>query len=72
VPIVKQFLIIVRSPLNDKKVIRKTVVFTFSLALLAAMWLCYMEIKSAGGFFFLMAIVIIVWTYKDEKFKKNN
>lgn len=71
VPIVKQFLIIARSPEDDKKIGLKTFVFSFSLLLMAAMWLCYFEVKSVGGIFFLMAIVIIVWTYKDEKFKNK-
>lgn len=71
IPIVKQFLIIVRSPENDKNIAVKTLVFMFSLFMLAAMWFSYMNMKGAGGFFFLIAIVIIIWTYKDEKFKNK-
>jgi hypothetical protein len=37
--------------------------------MMAAMWLCYFMIRGAAWFFFLMAIIVIVWVYKDEKFK---
>ena len=69
VPIVKQFLIVARSPNDDRKIMLKTAVLIFSLAMMAAMWLCYFSVRSAGGFFFLISILVIVWTYKDEKFK---
>lgn len=71
IPIVKQFLIIVRSPEKDNYIAIKTLVFLFSLFMLAAMWFSYLSMKGAGGFFFLIAIVIIIWTYKDEKFKNK-
>jgi hypothetical protein len=69
VVLVKQFLIIVRSPYRDEKLITKIVVFVCCLAMMAAMWLCYFMIRGAAWFFFLMAIIVIVWVYKDEKFK---
>ncbi len=71
VPIVKQFIIVWHSPNDDKKITLKTMVLIFSLAMMAAMWLCYFSIRSAGGFFFLIAILVIVWTYRDEKFKNK-
>jgi hypothetical protein len=71
VPIIKQFLIVARSPHDDKKVTLKTMILIFSLSMMAAMWLCYFSVRSAGGFFFLIAILVIVWTYKDEKFKNK-
>jgi hypothetical protein len=67
--LVKQFLIIVRSPSKDEKLITKVVVFICCLAMMSAMWLCYFMIRGAAWFFFLMAIIVIVWVYKDEKFK---
>lgn len=69
VVLVKQFLIIVRSPVRDQKLITKVVVFICCLAMMSAMWLCYAMIRGAAWFFFLMAIIVIVWVYKDEKFK---
>lgn len=71
VPIVKQFLIVAHSPNDDKKIGLKTAVLIFSLSMMAAMWLCYFSIRSAGGFFFLIAICVIVWTYRNEKFKNK-
>lgn len=69
VVLVKQFLIIVRSPMGDKRFLNKVVVFVCCLCMMAAMWLCYLMIPGAAWFFFLMAIIVIVWVYKDEKFK---
>lgn len=70
VVLVKQFLIIVRSPNKDEKIVNKVIVFACCLALMAAMWLCYFMVRGAAWFFFLMAIVVIVYVYKDEKFKQ--
>lgn len=69
VVLVKQFLIISRAPIKDEKIVNKVVVFICCLALMAAMWLCYFMVRGAAWFFFLMAIIVIVWSYKDEKFK---
>lgn len=71
VPLVKQFLIIIRTPHNDDTLIRKTVVFVCCMAMMAAMWLCYYMIRGAAWFFFLTAIALIVWVYKDETFNKR-
>jgi hypothetical protein len=70
VPLVKQFLIIVRSPSKDKKLFQKVVVFICCLCMMAAMWLCYLKIRGAAWVFFLVAITIIIWSYRNEKFKK--
>jgi hypothetical protein len=69
IPLVKQCIIIIGSPENDEHIWLKTMVFMFSLFMLAAMWFSYFNVKGAGGFFFTIAIVIMIWTYKDEKFK---
>lgn len=70
IPIVKQCLIIIRAPENDKNLAIKTLVFLFSLFLLAAMWFSYFNMKGASGLFFFITVLIIIWTYKDKKFKK--
>lgn len=71
IPLVKQFLIIVRSPRMDNRIVNKVVVFICCLTMLAAMWMCYFMVRGAAWFFFLMAIIVIVWSYKDEKFRNN-
>jgi hypothetical protein len=38
--------------------------------MMAAMWLCYLKIRGAAWVFFLVAITIIIWSYRNEKFKK--
>lgn len=70
VPLVKQFLIIVRSPKYDPKITNKIYAFVFCLAMLAAMWLCYFMIRGAAWFFFLVGIYVVVWFYRNEKFKQ--
>jgi uncharacterized membrane protein len=64
-PIWKQFMIIVRSPEPDKELNRKLGALFLSLAMLAAMWLCYYAVKTSAWFFFLIAILVLI--YKNKK-----
>jgi hypothetical protein len=69
-PLAKQFLIITRSPIDDKHLVKKVLSFMVCLGIMAAMWLCYLRIRGAAWFFFLIAIAAVVYAYKDEKFKQ--
>jgi hypothetical protein len=63
IPLWIQFGIIIKSPIGDKEIIRKVLFFIFDMCIMAAMWLGYYEVRGAAWFFFLIAIIVNVWTY---------
>lgn len=65
-PLCRQFIIIVRSPENDPDIKTKVVFFISSICLLIGMWACYYKVVEAAWIFFLIIIVISVWTYRHE------
>jgi hypothetical protein len=58
-------MIIARSPDPDAELHKKMGALILSLSMLAAMWLCYYAIRASALFFFLIAIIVLI--YKNKK-----
>jgi uncharacterized membrane protein len=64
-PIWKQFMIVARSPDPDEELNKKMGALILSLSMLAAMWLCYFAVRASALFFFLIAVIVLI--YKNKK-----
>jgi uncharacterized membrane protein len=64
-PIWKQFMIVARSPDPDAELNKKLGALMLSLSMLAAMWLCYYAVRASALFFFLIAVIVLI--YKNKK-----
>jgi hypothetical protein len=66
-PIWKQFKVIAKSPDPDSELNRKMGALILSMAMLAAMWLCYYTIRASALFFFLIAVIVLIYKNKNVK-----
>lgn len=66
-PIWKRFMIVARAPEPDEELNKKMGALVLAIAMLAAMWLSYYMVKASALFFFLIAVIVLI--YKDKKTK---
>lgn len=63
----KQLYIVIISPAGDPLITTKVLFFFFNLCVVSNMWLLYNGSAAIGVIFFLIAAVIVFWTYFINK-----